>query len=273
MLAFEFSTFLRVYIRDLRASMRLGADFRSCVQLMMDFTLSRFIGLFPNVQFNQLRHICLRGDIKIAYRLNKGDLHSIREIWFAEEYWLPFESSGGILLDLGANIGMTSLWLSKKYAFSQVIAVEPDLTNAEMVRDNFRLNSINGKVLQAAIGPNEGTARFQSSRISNLGKLSANGSWVQVYSVNSLIEKYSIPRFSLIKIDIEGGEQSLFEGPTEWLDRTDAIIIELHPTIVDCDGVVKRLTSHGFNYIPAHSRSRDNMPCFTKVRRAESRTA
>jgi FkbM family methyltransferase len=269
----RFSTFLAVYMRDLRASIELGADVRSCVQLMIDFTLSKFIGLFPNLQFNQLRHVCLRGNIKIAYRLNKGDLHSIREIWFAEEYWLPFESPGGILLDLGANIGMASLWLSKKYAFTQVIAVEPDPTNAEVVRDNFRLNSIDGKVLQAAIGPNEGTSRFESSRISNLGRLSANGSPVQVCSVNSIIEKYSIPRFALIKIDIEGGEQPLFDGPTEWLDRTDAIIMELHPAMVDCDRLVKRVASHGFNYIPAHSCSPDNLPCFTRVRPAESPTA
>jgi FkbM family methyltransferase len=258
-------SFLQVYLQDLRASVELGADLRSRVQLAMDFTLSRIIGLLPNFAWNQRRYARLRGDVKVVYRLNKGDLHSIREIWFGEEYWLPFETSGGILLDLGANIGMTSLWLSKKYAFTQVIAVEPDPTNAELVQENFRLNAVNGRVLQAAVGPSGGTARFQSSGISNLGRLSDHGSPVVLCSVNHLIEKFSVPRFALIKIDIEGAEQSLFDGPTEWLDHTDAIVMELHPDIVDCDLLIKRVGSHGFNYIPAHSCVPDNMPCFTRV--------
>ena len=70
-----------------------------------------------------MREVRLRGDIKIRYRLNKGDLHSIREIWLEEAYRLPFEDPSGVLLDLGANIGMASLWLAKSYSFMQMIAV------------------------------------------------------------------------------------------------------------------------------------------------------
>ena len=264
---------LRGYIHDLVASIKLGADIRSRVRLVADFTLSRFIGVLPKAQWNQRRRVCLRGDVKLVYRLNKGDLHSIREIWFDEDYWLPFESSSGILLDLGANIGMTSLWLTKKYEFIKVIAVEPDPANAELARDNFRLNSINGQVLQAAIGPYEGTGRFKADQISNLGRLSGDGSLVQVLSVDAVIERYSIPRFALIKIDIEGGEQSLFDGPTDWLGHTDAMIMELHPEIVDCHRLTKIVSSHEFEYIPAHTRFPDNLPCFVRVARTESREA
>jgi len=256
---------LRVYIHDLLASIKLATDMRSRVRLVVDFTLSRFIEVLPKAMWNRRRQVCLRDDVKLVYRLNKGDLHSIREIWFEEDYWLPFESSSGVLLDLGANIGMASLWLSKKYKFTTVIAVEPDPTNAELVRDNLRLNSMNGQVLQAAIGPFEGTGRFKSSQVSNLGRLSDEGSLVQVLSVNAVIATFSILRFALIKIDIEGGEESLFDGQTEWLDRTDAMIMELHPDVVDCDRLRRIVSSHGFEYIPAHSRFPDNLPCFVRV--------
>jgi tRNA1(Val) A37 N6-methylase TrmN6 len=66
----------------------------------------------------------------VCYRLNKGDLHSIREVWFEEAYRLPFEDPSGTLLDLGANIGLTGVWLAKRYAIERVIAVEPDCDNA-----------------------------------------------------------------------------------------------------------------------------------------------
>lgn len=260
----RFLTVFNTFVRDLRASVRLAADARSRFRLSMDFALSRFIGLVPRDQRNRRREVRLRGDIKIRYRLNKGDLHSIREIWFEEAYRLPFEGTSGLLLDLGVNIGMASLWLAKRYLFSQVIAVEPDPNNAALARQNLDLNGITGQVLEAAIGPKEGTARFESSEHSNLGRLSERGSLVPMITVETIIKKFAVTRFGLIKIDIEGSEQALFDGPTEWLAHTDTIIIEFHPTF-DCSRVPGLLSSHGFRFLPAHSLFPGNMACFTRV--------
>lgn len=258
-------TALSTFVRDLRGSVRLAADTRSCFRLSIDFALSRFIGLVPRGQRNRLREIRLRADIKIRYRLNKGDLHSIREIWLEEAYRLPFDVLSGILLDLGANIGMTSVWLSKRFPFTEVIAVEPDPDNAVLVRQNLELNGISGQVLRAAIGPREGTARFEFSESSNLGRLAEKGSLVPMIGVDTIIKTFAVKRFALVKIDIEGSEQELFDGPTAWLARTDAMVIEFHPTIVDYPRLTRLVSSHGFKYIPAHSVFPGNMDCFTRV--------
>src|SRR5271165_1212341 len=226
-------TVLSTFATDLWATARLAADMRSRFRLTVDFTLARLIALVPRDWRNRVREVRLRGNIKIRYRLNKGDLHSIREIWFQEAYRLPFEGPCGVLLDLGANIGMTSLWLAKNYSFTEVIAVEPDPNNAALVRQNLELNGIAGQILEAAIGPKETMTRFEFSEISNLGKLSENGSLVPTIGVGEIARRFGVTRFGLIKIDIEGGEQELFDGPIEWLARTDAIIIEFHP-IADC---------------------------------------
>jgi|SRR5580704_15794758 FkbM family methyltransferase len=261
----RFMTLLNTFARDLRASVRLTADMRSCFRLSMDFVLSRLIGLVPGVRSNRVQEVRLCGDIRIRYRLNKGDLHSIREIWFQEAYRLPFDCPSGVLLDLGANIGMASVWLAKRFSFTQVIAVEPDPNNAALVRQNLELNGIPGQVLESAIGPKEGTARFEPCEISNLGRISEDGSvLVPRISVETIIKKFSVESFTLIKIDIEGGEQDLFDGPTEWLARTEAIIIEFHPT-VDHFRIIRVVSSHGLKHIPSHSPFFDNMDCFTKV--------
>jgi FkbM family methyltransferase len=262
----RFMTVLNAFLRDLRASVVLTADTRSCFRLSADFVLSRFIGLVPKGQRNRVREVLLRGQIKIRYRLNKGDLQSIREIWFEEAYRLPFEDPSGVLLDLGANIGMTSLWLAKRYSFTQVIAVEPDPNNAALVRQNLELNGIPGHVLEAAIGPKEGTARFEFSEHSMMGNLSENGSLVSMISVATIIEKFGVTTFALIKLDIEGAEQRLFDGPTDWLARTQAIIIEFHPTVVDYPRLTELVRSHGFKYIPANSFFPNNMDCFTSMK-------
>jgi FkbM family methyltransferase len=257
---------LNILARDLRATVRLTADVRSCFRLGTDLVLARVIGLVPRERRNRVREVHLRGNIKIRYRLNKGDLHSIREIWFQEAYRLPFENPQGTLLDLGANIGMTSLWLAKHYSFSEVIAVEPDPSNAALARQNLELNGISGHVLEAAIGPKEGLVRFEFSELSNLGKLSENGSLVPMISVGSIIQNFAVPKFALVKIDIEGGEQELFNGPVEWLAFTDAIIIEFHPTIVDYPRLTELVSSNGFRYIPANSVFAENMDCFARMK-------
>ena len=60
-------------------------------------------------------------------------------------------------------------------------------------------------------------------------------------------------RADLVKIDIEGGEGALFEAACPWLDRVDAIIIELHPLAVDVRSIIQKIESSGFRYVPAGS--------------------
>jgi FkbM family methyltransferase len=247
--------------RDLRGTFGLAADMRSRLRLGLDFALSRLLWLLPRNAHNRLRKVRLRNDVRIEYGLNKGDLHSIREIWLQEMYWLPFDVPQGVLLDLGANIGMASVWLAKRFSFAEVIAVEPDPRNAAIVRDNFKLNGITGHVVEAAVGPAEGTGKFEFSEVSNLGRLGHNGSLVLLTSVDAIIKKFTVNRFPLIKIDIEGGEEDLFDGPTDWLGRTDSIVIELHGT-ADCSRILELMASKGFQYVPAHSLPGDNLPCF-----------
>jgi Methyltransferase FkbM domain len=79
-------------------------------------------------------------------------------------------------------------------------------------------------------------------------------------SVGEILQKFALTRFGLIKIDIEGGEQELFGGPTEWLACTDAVIIESHPTIVDYPRLTRMV-----KYIPADSFFPGNMDSLTRV--------
>jgi FkbM family methyltransferase len=82
-------------------------------------------------------------------------------------------------------------------------------------RLNLELNAIKSEVLEAAIGPHEGTARFESSRVSNLERLSEKGVPVPMITVDTILRKSACSRLGLVKIDIEGGEQQqqLFDGP------------------------------------------------------------
>jgi FkbM family methyltransferase len=255
-------------IREWRACIRLCDNPQSALRLGLDFALSRFLLWSPKNRVGRFRTVRLQGGVQLCYRLNKGDLHSIREVWFDEAYRLPFEEPSGTLLDLGANIGLTSVWLAKKYPIERVIAVEPDRTNAILARRNLSLNAIKSEVLEAAIGPHEGTVGFESSPVSNLGRVSEKGLPVPMITVDTILEKSACPKLALVKIDIEGSEQQLFDGPTGWLDCTDAIIIEFHPTLVDHGRIIRAVAEHGFTYISSNSVFPNNMDCFKRRRRS-----
>jgi FkbM family methyltransferase len=255
-------------MQEWRACARLCADPKSALQLGLDFALSRFLPWSHENRVHRCREVRLRGGIQLCYRLNKGDLHSIREVWFDEAYRLPFDLPSGTLLDLGANIGLTSVWLAKKYVIERVIAVEPDQSNAILARRNLDLNAIKSEVLEAAIGSQEGTVGFESNQVSNLGRVSEKGLPVTMITVDTILERSACQRLALVKIDIEGGEQQLFEGPMNWLDCTDAIIIEFHPTLVDHPKIIKAVAGRGFTYIRSNSVFPNNMDCFKRTRRS-----
>ena len=159
---------------------------------------------------------------------------------------------------------MTSLWLAKKYPLTHVIAVEPDAGNAALARQNLEANGIAADVLEAAIGPTDGTGHFAASEHSITGKMSDEGVPVPVVSVGTIIQKFAVSNFALVKIDVEGGEQPLFDGASDWLQRVNAIIIEFHPEIVDYPRLTKFVSSQGFKYIPANSAFPDNADCFVR---------
>jgi FkbM family methyltransferase len=137
-----------------------------------------------------------------------------------------------LIIDCGANIGASSIWFKMKYPSSSVIAVEPSPDNAEMMRKNF--SAFPGIVpLEVGIGPKSGTMFLQDD---------GGGAWgyktvehetrtkVQIKTVEDILHDYKseqdIP--FILKIDIEGAEQPLFEGPLGAISKFPIIIFESH---------------------------------------------
>lgn len=256
---------MRNIAHECAASANAVSGFSSRARLNLDIALSRFARFFPASITTRVHRIRMRNGARFCYRINRGDIQSIREVWIDEAYRAPFAKSGGTLVDLGANIGLTSLWLVANYSFSRVVAVEPVAANAELVRRNFLLNDIQGDVVEAAIGPFDGVANFETSENSNQGRISTCGIRVPVVSMNSVMTVYGLNEIDLLKIDIEGAEQDLFTGPTDWLDKTHAIIIEFHEKEVDVLQIATLLESRGFRYFPSNTVFPNSMDLFRKI--------
>lgn len=51
---------------------------------------------------------------------------------------------------------------------------------------------------------------------------------VDALTVDDLFREYAIDRIDLLKLDIEGSEAEVFASSSGWIDRVDAICLELH---------------------------------------------
>jgi len=254
----------RFYVSQVMKMSALAADSFSLLRFSTDLLLVRLLSLFRIQPSNRLRKVRLGGGVSLTYRLNSGDLQSIREIWLDEAYRLPFQQQREVLVDLGANIGLTSLWLAKKYGFSTILAVEPVSSNAALARMNLSDNGVKAEVIEAAVGPSDGTVLFQESNSSNFGHVSSTGRPVRSLSMDTLLGMLPGGRIDVMKMDIEGGEEALLRGDMTWASHVGAIIAEFHPTIIDYPGAIQILRDSGFRYIPANSAHKDSMDAFVK---------
>jgi FkbM family methyltransferase len=244
---------------------QVALGLRSFFRLARDLALSRLIPYVRLPHINHTRYIRVTGGVEILYRLNRGDIQSIREVWLEEAYKLPVNMRPKIVIDLGANIGLTSLWLAKRYGCDKIIAIEPSIENARIARQNLERNGVCADVIEAAVGPTDGMVHFSEARDSNVGRIGFGDRTVPMQSMFSVLSRLPSPGYvDLVKMDIEGAEQELLTGDLSWLQKVKSLIIEFHPTLVDYPGLVNSLREAGFDYIPAGTAHPDSMDFFVR---------
>lgn len=257
---------VRAIGRELAGYRRLASDRRSFLRLSADVILYRVLRVVSLPNRNRRRRVRVHGGIELTYRLNRGDLLVLRETWVDEVYRLPFDRVPRTLLDLGANIGLTTVWLTHNYGCEEIVAVEPLPANAELLRSNLQANNIPAQVVEAAVGPTEELVNFAPAVDHSAGKLVVNGGIeVRVVNVDRLLKRFKDPAsVDLLKLDIEGGEEELLSGDRAWLAHIDSIIVEFHPWMVDYPGLVSLVECEGFQYIPAGSAHPNSMDAFIR---------
>jgi FkbM family methyltransferase len=243
---------------ELQGGYKLTADAPSFLRFAADVVLSRVARHVPVAKglAERERTIRVRGGVTLRYRLNRGDMQSLREVWIDEVYRLPFDVAPKLLVDLGANIGLSSVWLARQYGCTTIVAIEPSPENARLARMNLELNNIKAEVVEAAVGASDGTVFFSDEQDSNVGHVASSGRPVRQVSMKSVLEGLGAGAvIDLIKMDIEGGEGPLLEATADlaWLGRVRSIIAETHRDIIDMPALVRTLESQGFRYLPAHA--------------------
>lgn len=157
------------------------------------------------------------------------------------------------VIDLGANIGLASLYFATCHPSSQIFAVEPHFANYAMLVANMRVLSNAGrcKCLHGAVWDSEEPVvidvsqeptRYNRCTVREAAAAQQGSPAVSGFTIKKIIELSGFPMVDLLKVDIEGAERELFRGNPEWLDRVRAIAIEFHGdarSTSNFDGIMK----------------------------------
>jgi FkbM family methyltransferase len=146
---------------------------------------------------------------------------------------LALVPAGGVLLDIGANIGSISLPLA--VSGRHVLSVEADSVNARLLGMSALASGVAGRirVVSAAVSDRVGEATFMPHGCH--GQLVdgdvVGATRVPLTTVDSLIDAEQLQRVDLVKIDVEGADLDVVRGMTSLAARDDAphVLVECCP--------------------------------------------
>lgn len=169
-------------------------------------------------------------------RLKTTDVVTYKKIFEDEEYGFSVPKEPSFIIDAGANIGLASIFLARKYPQARIFALEPEQENFKLLKKNIS-NYPNITAIQKALWKDTGTLLlvdpgigpwgFQVHDTSTAPKGKVIGK-IPAIGVQDLMKTSQIPYVDLLKMDIEGGEKELFEDCANWIGSVGSIMIELH---------------------------------------------
>lgn len=143
----------------------------------------------------------------------------VREVWEENVYhvdWSHF-NRGGVVIDLGANIGSFSIYAAKKYG-AIVYAIEPEPHNIEALKNNIEINDLskNIHICPYAISNYKGVAIINDEGGgSTIKDNDIVGAEVEVMPLNNFFDLYHINKVDVLKVDIEGAEVEAITGASK----------------------------------------------------------
>jgi len=179
---------------------------------------------------------------------------------------------GDIAYDIGANIGIHSIFMAKRVGEEgRIIAIEPEMLNYGALIKNIGLNNLsNVTAIKVALGDKIETGHLYLRRRIGRGAVSLIKSEdsnlcqdVEIMPGDILVQDMKLSPPKAVKIDVEGYEYSVIKGLRKTLSQNICRIVccEIHPNLLPGEitpkEILNLLKSIGFNKIESYSRGNE----------------
>jgi FkbM family methyltransferase len=183
--------------------------------------------------------------------IRNEDFVGLREILIEEEYAIikKFPQHHYCVLDLGANVGLFSIYFRSVFPNAHIVSVEPSKNTFAILTKTIK-EQASGKwsAVNKAIYDSETSLSFSTGGASTARKViadnpTASSETVQTATINNLLKTFTTSStYNVVKMDIEGAEERVVLLNNEWLTNTHFLIIELHD--VDRSAIINTLDNH-----------------------------
>jgi FkbM family methyltransferase len=231
-------------------TLRLTRDFQSRAALV-----SCFAGAMhdPNSRVEATLRILWNGAI-FPITIRQGDIFTLGEIFFDREYDIVSAvPPNPVVVDCGANVGLSPIWFLASFPGASVHAIEPE-------PENFRLLTMNvGSrndviVTQAAVTQESGTVALSVAEHGAMHSVKDRGVGARTITVPAVnlgdyCRQKGLDRVDLLKLDIEGSELDVLESLGDVLSRVRIVVGELHESLVDDGRFYRFAEASGFRRV------------------------
>lgn len=177
------------------------------------------------------------------------EIFIISEVFVDKDYNFSTNESV-VVIDIGANIGISSLFFSTLSCVEKIYSFEPVLETFNLAQYNLSLNDKINKVVQlnnVGLGKNNRSEVFIFNKEMK-GNTGVRGELSPSYSAKNylytevqvsicdaseqitLITNENLGKKIIVKMDCEGAEYEIFENlvSTNWIQKIDVFMIEWH---------------------------------------------
>jgi FkbM family methyltransferase len=204
----------------------------------------RLLGMFDGLYFYWRAKTKKFGKIRASkwgssffLRPKTTDFSTYQHVFESNQYAIKLDFEPKVVIDGGANIGLSSIFFARSFPNAAIVAIEPNAENFSLLKSNTAVfNNIHCR--QQAIWSKSGfvkiiddTADKNSFQVSWTPEKIKNS--IDATSLGELKKSMGLTTLDIVKLDIEGAEKEVFSQHTEeWLPYTRVLIIEMHDHLI-----------------------------------------
>lgn len=195
--------------------------------------------IFSNVYFGieKKSHVTFetKNNLKLKIRTKSTDLMALTNVWLIQEYvHNDFQiKKNDVIIDIGAHIGLFSLFASQYCKNGKIFSFEPIKENFELLMDNINSNSIkNIHAFNLAVNKEGNKVKIfckQDDSAHSIFGEDTKTVFANAISLKRIFDDNKIEQCDFLKIDCEGAEYDIIDSlPIEYFTKINKMIIEYH---------------------------------------------
>lgn len=167
-------------------------------------------------------------NFSVRYKRPYEFLHTYHDLFENEIYRFKTDSAQPLIVDCGANIGLSMLYFKQLYPQAHLLVFEPDENNFDLLSQNCIANGLKDvELYKEAVWIEDGFISFAAKQ-SEASHISESGGGLRVKSRRLTHVLQAHPKIHFLKMDIEGAEYKVLQDAAAELHKVDNFFLEYH---------------------------------------------